>query len=339
LKAIAGEKMMRIIVMSRPLANWLGIAFSIALWFVPVNGAIAQSQDTSAYIEAISRLEQFKQDLSGMRSVVGQTLGPYPINTQCTWCSEYAWWGLGLCTENTTQTWGLNVDFTWTRQSLAQLIEQAQQNASRFNSSYAPTQAWINGLPEFSQKFDSTVNTVLAVREQIRAGVGPDDQQRMTVTQALQEASRDLDSSMSLLQSGTSSIAAFLQQQSDYREAIQRAIAGADQSAQSALANIENESRRQRCQDGLDAKYTGIKADFSRSIQSIAGAFQSLEGSSRSAEKGLALLLGSVVSNQTELKTVLNLVRATSNDQLGSFLEKLHLNAAQQQWRDLAKAL
>jgi hypothetical protein len=331
--------MMKLIVVGRILVGGLMIVFiSAALWLVPFQGAIAQSQDSKAHAEALAHLGQFQQDIAGMRAVVGAPLGPYPIRTQCTWCSESAWWGLGLCTKNTTETWDVNVDFTWTRQRLSQLLAQAQQNASNFNSSYAPTQAWINGLPEFRQKFDAMASTVLAVQAEIKAGIGPDDQQHNTVKQALQASSKDLDRSLSLLQAGTRALASFLQGQSAYREAIQQAIAGADQSALTALANLEAQSRTHHCQEGLDAKYSGIKADFSRSIQSIAGTFQALERSSRSAENSLALLLGSVVSAQTELKTVLNLVVATSNDQLGSFLERLHLNAAKQQWQALANA-
>lgn len=329
---------MKFTAVGRRFVSGLVIAFFAAAVCIGPSSAIAQSQDVKAYREALDHLSQFQQAMVGMRAVAGATLGPYPINTSCTWCSEYAWWGLGLCTQNTTQSWGVNVDFTWTRQGLLQLLEQAQQNASSFSRRYAPTQAWIDSLPEFSRKFDAMAITVSAVQEEIRAGLGPDDRQHNTVKQALRSSSMELDQSLSLLQSGTRALAAFLQEQSAYREAIQRAIGRADQSAQAALANLQAQSSAQRCQDGVEAKYNGIRGDFSRSIQSISGTFQALEGTSRSAEQSLALLLGSVVSAQTDLKTVLNLVDTTQNDQLGSFLERLHLNAAKQQWQALANA-
>jgi hypothetical protein len=100
--------------------------------------------------------------------------------------------------------------------------------------------------------------------------------------------------------------------------------------------SFENQSKTWRCQGGLKAKFDGIKADFSHSVQEISGAFQRLEASSQQAEKGLASLLGSVVSSQTELQTVLELVKAAGNDKLGSFIEQLHLTSAKKQWKDLA---
>ncbi|EAW39366.1 hypothetical protein [Lyngbya sp. PCC 8106] len=330
---------MKSIVKYRKHLNWLVIiVLSAVLWLSPVNVAIAQNNSVTVPRDVFSRLEQLKNEVSNMRSVASKSLGPYPIYTRCTWCSKKEWWGLGLCTKETTETWDTKVDFTWTRRSLSRVLERVQQNTNTFARSYEPTQVWLKGIPDFSKKFDVTADIVLAVQQEIKSGVGPNNQQRKTVKQALQELGEDLDRSSSLLQGGTSALAAFLQQQSAYKRDIQQAIDGADRSAKEALANLEKQSQTHHCQGGLNEKYASIKADFSRSLQEISVAFQKLEGSSREAEKSLAQLLGSVVSSQTELKSVLDLVNAAGNDKLGSFLEKLHLNAAKQQWRDLANS-
>lgn len=330
-------QVMKNLAKCRMLPIWLVILLlSTALWLLPANVAVAQTSNVAAQKEAISRLDQFNNQVSNMRSVVNKPLGPYPIHTRCTWCSKKEWWGFGFCTEETTETWDTEVDFTWTRQTLSRMLDQAQRNASTFSSRYEPTQAWINSLPGFSTKFDAKADIILAVQADIKAGVGPNDQQRQTVTQALLELTQDLGRISSLLQDATSALAAFLQQQSSYKEAIRLAINDADRSAQEALTNLENQSKTHRCQDGLKEKYDGIRADFSRSLQEISNAFRMLEGSSREAEESLGKLLGSVVNSQTELRTVLNSVNAAGNDELGSFLGQLRLNAAKRQWRDLA---
>jgi uncharacterized coiled-coil DUF342 family protein len=319
------------------IATWLVIPLlSAILWLSQVNVAVAQTNAVNAQQQAISRLDQFTNQVSNMRSVVGKSLGPYPIYTRCTWCSEKEWWGLGLCTRETTETWDTKVDFTWTRQRLTNTLDKSQRYASTFSNSYQPTQNWISELPKFSTKFDTAANVVLTVQQEIKAGIGPNFQQREVVTQALQDLSNDLNRSAFLLQNGTSALASFLQNQSAYREEIQRGINGADQSAQQALTNLENQSKTHHCQDGLNEKYAGIRADFSRSLQEISDAFQQLGGSSREAEKSLALLLGTVVNSQTDLNTVLELVQAASNEKLGSFLERLHLSQAKEQWKNMA---
>lgn len=316
---------------------WLAIlSLSAFLWLSPANVAVTQTSNVTTQKGAISRLAQFNNEVSNMRSVVNKPLGPYPIHTRCTWCSKHKWWGLGLCTEKTTETWDTEVDFTWTRQKLSRMLDQAQRDISTFSSRYELTQAWINSLPEFSAKFDATADIILAVQADIKAGVSPNDQQRQTVTQALLELTQDLGRSSSLLQDATTALAAFLQQQSSYKEAIRQAINDADRSAQEALTNLENQSKTHRCQDGLNEKYAGIRADFSRSLQEISDAFRMLEGSSREVEGSLASLVGFVVNSQSQLQTVINLVNAAKNDELGSFLERLHLNTAKKQWRDLA---
>lgn len=328
---------MKSIVKYRKHLNWLLIiVLSAFLWLLPVNVAVAQTNSVTVPRDVFSRLEQFKNEVSNMHSVVSKPLGPYTISTSCSFCIEKAWYGLGSCTKTRTEKWGTEVDFAWTRQSLSRVLEQSEKNTDTFSSGYQLTQAWLNELPGFSAKFDTTADIILAVQQEIKSGVGPNEQQRGIVKQALQKLGDDLRRSSSLLQSGTRALAAFLQQQSAYKKDIKQAIDGADRSAQEALTNLEDQTNKQRCQGGVREKYDGIRADFSRSLQEISVAFQKLEVSSREAEQSLAQLLGSVVNSQTELKSVLYLVNAAGNDKLGSFLEKLHLNAAKQQWRDLA---
>jgi len=316
------------------LPIWLVIVLlSAALWLLPADVAVAQISNVTGQKEAIFRLDQFNNQVSNMRSVVNKPLGPYIISTGCTWCSQEF---LGLCIEHRSETWSTSVDFKITRERLSGMLDQAQQNASTFSSRYERTQAWINSLPGFSAKFDATADIILAVQADIEAGVGPNDQQRQSVTQALLDLTQHLGKSSSLLQEATSSLATFLQQQISDKEAIGQVINDADSYAQQVFTRLENDSRTKRCQDGVNEKYAGIRADFSRSLQEISDAFRMLEGSSREVEGSLALLLGSVVNSQSELKTVINLVDVARNDELGSFLERLHLNAAKKQWRDLA---
>jgi hypothetical protein len=325
------------VTLHRTMITWLFITLlSVVLSLSQMDEAIAQSTDVNAQKQALSSLAQFTNQVSNMRSVASKSIGPYPFHTRCTWCSAKEWWGLGLCTEETTETWDTNVDFTWTRQGLTSILDRSQRYANTFSDSYRPTQSWLKGLPEFSAKFDTAADIVLTVQEEIKAGVGPNFQQRILVTQVLQNLSNDLNRSVSLLQNGTSTLAAFLQQQSSYRQAIQQSINGADQSAQQALASLENQSKTHPCQDGLNEKYTKIREDFSSSLQEISGAFQNLEGSSREAEKSLAQLLGAVVNFQTELNSVLDSVNAARDEKLGSFLKRLNLSIAKEQWRSIA---
>jgi hypothetical protein len=312
--------------------------FSVAVCLLqaPASG---QDRNPASLKEAVSRLGHFQNDVRNMRSIVGKPLGPYNISGQCTWCS-YAWGS--LCWENTTASWSnVLVDFSWTRQGLQRVLSEAEHNADNFTNSYAPTQAWIDGLPEFSRKFNATADLILAVQQEIKAGTGPTDQQYQIVKQALQKLAGDLRSSSEQLQMGTRALAVSLDRQSSYREPIRQAINGADRSAQEALNSIRKQyeaiEAHPECQAVFNEKFNPIRADFSRSIQEISGAFQKLEASSREAEKGLAVLLGSVVSSQTELQTVLQLLSAAQQDQLGSFLERLHLTAAKKQWEDLAR--
>jgi hypothetical protein len=282
--------------------------------------------------EAIAVLGQFQRDVAGMGGAVRMPLGPYGIRTRCTWCSKH----FIFCIEETTETWDVKVDFTWTRGRLDQVLGEAGQHAGAFSRSYTPTRRWLDDLPRFSAKFDAAASVVVAVQAEIRSGTGPTGQQRQRVTDVLGQLTNDLLISKSQLEEGTRALAAFLQQQNAYRKSIQEAINSSDQSAQAALANLVKESSKHRCQGGLSQKFDEIRGDFTNSMRRISGEFQRVSASSERAEKALATLLGNVVSSQTEMQNVIGLVQAAGNDQLGSFLSKLHLSSAAKQWKDLA---
>jgi hypothetical protein len=310
------------------------LATFLCTWLLGGPPASAQNNNNFAF------LQQYEDAVAKVRAAASTPLGPYQISTECSWCSDHAWWGFGMCTETTRQRWNFSVDFNWTRNQLNGVLQQAQQNAATFPASFAPTQAWIDKLPEFTRQFNTYADQVLAVQKDIAAGKGPTDQQRQVVTQALQNLTSILDSSSAELQRGTSSLAASLQRQSQYRESIGRAIAGADQAAQQQLANIRNSVQAKAHPDCLENivrnNFNPIKDQFSRSIQLISQAFQNLEASSRVAEKVVAGLLGFVINTQTDVKSVRDMVEAAKTDQIGSFLQRLHLDAAKNRLATLA---
>jgi hypothetical protein len=311
-----------------PLDRILRVLFAISLacWLLEMP-ASAQTNNIN-----FSFLQQYQEAIAKVRAAAARPLGPYPISTECSWCSDHAWWGFGTCTQTTTQRWNFTVDFNWTRNQLNAVLQQAQQNAATFPASFAPTQAWIDKLPEFTKQFNADADQVLAVQKEIAGGKGPTDQQRQIVTQALQNLASILDSSSAQLQQGTSSLTASLQRQSQYRQSIAGAIAGADQSAQQQLTAIRNNAQAKAQPDCLENlvrnNFNPIKDQFSSSLQQISQAFQNLEASSRVAEKAVADLLGFVINTQTDIKSVKDMINAAQADQIGSFLQRLHLDAA-----------
>ncbi len=282
--------------------------------------------------DALARIVQLESDVRTMRAAASVPLGPYDIGTQCTWCSSSF---IGICLAHTTQTWHTTVDFTWTRSHLNQILAQMQQNADAFPQAFAPVQAWINSLPAFTARFDRAADIVLSVQQQIKAGNGPNDQQREAVTQALQTLINDLAANAGQLEDGTKALAVALQQQSAFGPELRQAIGSADKSAKSSLASLENAASTQRCQDGVSDKFNVIKGEFSNSIGNISAAFQKLEASRQASDRGLAFLLGSLVSARTDMQSVMDEIHAASNDALGSFLARLHLASAKAQLQQI----
>jgi hypothetical protein len=293
----------------------------------------AQNGNVGSSTEALARVAQLRNDVQAMRAVAATPIGPYDLSTQCSWCSKDF---IGICLETTEETWNAKVDFSWTRSRLNQILARVQQSADDFPRAFAPFQAWIDSIPAFTARFDRTADIVLNVQQQIKSGQGPNDQQRQAVTKALQTLVSDLAGNSTQLDNATKALAAALQQQSAYGPAIIQAIAGADQSATTALSSLQTQASTHRCQGGLSDRFNTIKAVFSTSIGNISAAFQKLEASRQASDRGLAFLLGAVVSSRTDLQSVMDQIKAANNDALGSFLERLHLASAKVQWQQIA---
>jgi len=295
---------------------------------LPQLPAAGQTNDVAAAKEALSQLAQFSNDVSKMHKVVTQPLAPF--------MASYIWC-LGLDGKN--ETIQAIVDYNNTIGKLDSELRKAEQGASLFSKSYEPIQTWLDGLTKFSAKFDVTADRILGVQADIKAGRGPSDQQRQIVKQALRNLADDLSSSSAPLQSGTKALATALQLQSSYAASIKQAIVRAEQFAPELLTRYQAAIQSPHCKFlRLEDQFNKNKQDFSRSIGEISPTFQKVEASSLRAQKGLAVLLGAVVNSQTELRSVLEQVNAAKNDELGSFLERLHLTSAKRQWEDLAQA-
>lgn len=316
---------------SHGFPTMLTLLTTLFIFQLPVSG---QPVAADSLKNAIIALEQFQVDVQNIRAAVQKPLGPYQIHTTCTWCSERAWWGCGFCTEETTRNQETYVDFSWTRKNLSDILGNAEAATSQFTASFVPALDWITKLPEFSKRFNQTSDIVLSVQAAIRAGNGPTEEQRRMVSAALKELHDELKNSSVQLQAGTTALAVFLQNQSAYPELINQAINGADQSAKEALHSFQVETMSWRCQDGLTERFNGIRGDFDRSILEISAAFNQLRLHNTTAEKSLAALLGAVVSFQNDLQTVITLVETTGNDELGGFIEQLHLATAKKLWED-----
>jgi hypothetical protein len=100
----------------------------------------------------------------------------------------------------------------------------------------------------------------------------------------------DLEANSTQLNTATRAVAAALQQQSAYGPAIKE-----------ALANVEREAST-HCQE---------------LIRNIPTAFQRLEASRLASDRGLAFLLGTVVSSRTDMRSVKDQIMTVNKDQLG----------------------
>jgi hypothetical protein len=292
---------------------------------------LLQSPAPAQTDNAASLLKQYQGEVARVREAAGK-LGPYEISADCSSTCLKRYW-FGAC-EETGAAWSASVDFGSTRSSLNSVLQEAERYAGEFSASFAPTQAWIDRLPEFSHQFNADADRVLGVQQDIKAGNDPTDQQRQVVAQALQSLTGILDSSSTQLRQGTNSLAAFLQRQSQYRQAIAQAIAGFDRSSQDQLnVLMQNVSNVPGCDTStirrsIEGQFDSIKGQFAISSREISQAFQNLETSSRAAERAVAELLGFVVSSQTDIGSVRDMVNAAKADQLGGFLQRLHLGAA-----------
>ena len=318
---------------ARPrIARW-ALAACVALAVaVPAHGDL----DVNGASQAVAALGQLQQNLQAMQGAMGGSLGPYHLETQCTWCSEREWWGFGLCTRETTRRQWTDIDFNWTRQRIAALTGQASAQVNDFAGAYAPARAWLRGVPGFNAMFQQAADTMLQVRQEIAAGTGPSDAQKARTTQALQQIVAGLQGSRQQLAAGTGALTAYLQRQSSLREQIRDAIGGADRSANDAWNSYKQNTSTWQCQDGLAERFTQIKGEFTASTQRITGAYQGVDASSRAVEQALATMTGTLVSAQGSYQSVLDQLQAAQSDLLGSFIEKLHLDVAKRQWQQLA---
>ncbi len=292
--------------------------------------------DVNGARQAVAAFGQLRQNLQAMQGAMGAPLGPYELATQCTWCSEHAWWGLGTCTQETTRKQSTRIDFEWTRARVGSLIGQAQALAANFPAAYAPAQAWLRGVPTFNATFQQASDIVLKVRDEIKAGQGPNDGQKVRVTQALQAVVTGLQASRQQLDASTGSLASYLQRQSTVRAQMSEAIGGAARSADEAWTKYKQDTNTWQCHDGLDARFNQMKAHFTGSTQRISTSFQNVDASSRAAEQALATMTATLVSAQGDYQSILKQVQAAQKDQLGSFIEQLHLDVARRQWQQLA---
>jgi hypothetical protein len=287
------------------------IAFSIA-------ACLLQSQASAQSQSALSLLKQYQGELARVSEVAGKRLAASTIYLVCRSKSGYE------------MRRGFTVGLPKTRWSILYPLFGAQQNVKSFSASFAPAQAWIDRLPEFSRQFNVNADIVLGVQQDIKAGNGPTDQQRQTVAQALKNLTGILDAGSEPLRQGTSALATFLQRYSEDRQKITQAIAGFDRSAHPELEGLSPYSymlpnSQWECTPDLKNAFESQVRDIKRDVLDAA---QNLETSSKPAERAVAELLGFVVSNQTDIKSVRDMVNAAKADQLGGFLQGLHLDAA-----------
>jgi hypothetical protein len=302
---------------------------------------LLQSQASAQTNNAASLLRQYQGEIVTVREAAGK-LGPYGLSVDCqSSCLERSWF-FGICTKTGALFSGM-VDFRSTRGELNSVLLGAEQYAGTFSASFAPTQAWIDRLPEFREQFNANADRVLGVQQDIKAGNGPTEQQRLVVAQALQNLTGMLDGSLTPLKQGTGALATFLQRQSQYRQAIALAIAGFDQSSRGALDNLMHDiSNNPGCQtstirSSIEGQFNTIKGQFAISSREISMAFQNLETISQAVERAVAELLAFVVNNQTDVSSIMDNVNAANADQLGSFLQRLHLDAAKNRLAMLTK--
>lgn len=267
-----------------------------------------------------------------MRGMVRHSFGPYVIGASCKRCaSEF----LGICFAYSYDAWNQRIDLRGVQQ-IDDVLAAAQADEVRLDQSYGPTRDWVAGLPGFSEQFGKTADVVLAVQQQIRQGQPATPAQREQVKAALSQLHASLSQSAGQLESGVQTLALALQKQSDYRERIRQAISISTAASQQDLEMAAQIARTAPCNDGVLQQVKNIRTDFNGALQRLSQEFNQLAQASGDAERGLAVLLGAVVNSRTQMQNVLNLVQAAKDDQIGSFLEQLHLSAAKKQWEDLA---
>jgi hypothetical protein len=236
-------------------------------------------------------------------------LGPLELYASCTYCSSEV---RGICTGHSIASWRQVVDFSW------------PGDADMAADGYALAQAWIAGLPAFSVRFGANADVLVGIEQAIRQGIGPNEQQRRDATQALLDMTGALGRSSMQLDAGVRALGVSIARQTAYRRALRQAIDGT--------------ARRQRCTDGVQARFDAISGEAAHATQEAATTIEQLEASDQNGEKALAALLGAVLNTRAEVESVLRLLAAAGTEQLGSYLERLDFAAARRQWSELASA-
>ncbi|MFT6337249.1 MAG: hypothetical protein ACJATI_004011 [Halioglobus sp.] len=317
----------------------LAIMYLSILCFLILTPYQLTSQSKAELQQAIKSLNTFKSSLSQLKTAAAIPLGPYPLNAKFTWCSK----SFIFCIENTTETFKGSADFSWIKSSLRSAISQAEANANNFNRSFAPTQRWIDQLPAFSREFTQNANSIEAVQNELDRGIGPNDDQKRRVTNALQKLCDNLAQSKRDVEVGTRSLSIFLQNQSTYRQSIKNTMDASAARQESELTRLMNDCRkkcsRQETYNKLTASFNVIKSTFAVSTASINQSYSVVEQTSRAAEKGVSQLLAAVLSNNSDLQTILGEVKEARTDELGSFIQAMHLGTAQIQWESLAAGI
>lgn len=282
---------------------------------------------------SLDHLAKFRRDAEALRSLADTTMTVPSLSGSCTRCTKK----FIFCLEERTTQWSIQADFTSFRKRLDRALENASQHASTFNTTYRPMQDWLHDLPRFSADFDSAESVVQEVREDIRLGTPVSDEQKRRVTETLRKVETDLEHTSRSLTEGTRALTNFLHRQSADRETIRAAEKALDQSGQKAFASIAKFNKDQMCgESAAKAQLHQLKAVYLTKLSEITESLQILETSSHNAERGLGDLLQAVISTQTQVSKIRQLIEAASKDQLGSFLEQVHLSSAAAQWRDLA---
>lgn len=322
-------------IVEAPRLAWMLLPLAVLMAGLLPPPATAQEIAGAAKGDALARLTQLTHDVATLRMLADGRLGPFELRTQCTYCSREF---LGICAGRATESRSQAVDFRAPREQIGAALAQAERDAAALARGYAPAAAWIAGLPSFSARFDAAADVVLGIERAIRQGIGPNEQQRRDATQALLALTGELGRGSMQLDAGLHALDVSIEQQGGYRSAVRAALDGAEQAAQSAWRDVEHAPQQRGCSGTSQTSFNTIRGDFSRATQEVAGAFDRLDADTRSGKNALAALLEEVARARAEVESVLRLIAAADDDQLDTFLGRLHLAAAKRQWNELAKA-
>lgn len=302
---------------------------ALALSALLLGGALPAAAQSPQALQAA--VMQLGEAIAAPAPMVSPLRAAPSVGASCEWCSSSF---LGICFAHDSESWSQTLDIRWQAQ-LDDALAQSVAVDRKLSEQAGAAHAWMASLPAFSARFDSAADVVLGVQAEIANGA-PTDAQRARATQGLQELLATVSASAQQLEMAAQVLATALQEQSGYRTGIGASLAQSRQAGQQALANLENAARTHRCQGGVPQQLDAIRALVNAAQDQAGVRVAELSAQSTRTEQSVATLLGAVISARSQLENVLRLVQAARNDQLGGFLAQLHLNAAKQQWRDLA---